>query len=348
MDIVINRERANEVFGILLASLERGEPPFHHVEGLDYEIPKTIVRGTLEHAIFLFCSCYYMRGKINSNTALSKLSLLYDQVPMMFSPKSFESSDQTLHLASVSYVHAQLMSIGLGFNSDEVSEHWVKNFAKLATYWHGDPREFFIAADGDYEKLCDILMDGKKRPDKPNGFYGFREKMVSMLAYFYIHAGITGKFSYPVPVDFHVLRMLTSHEILTTKDLIPGKRISFNRLSRAARQLTIVYCQETGTEPLNLANALWHTSREFCVKHPGNSSSIGEYKGRKTAITTTSLDWTPGQQRAFHQSCGRCSVESTCQWNIPSSNYYVQGVIVPRGKRTNPPVNTRQSDLFWK
>ena len=334
--IFTNQEIGWGLFGKLLSALERKLPPFDQVQTLEYPIPTSMKKGSVEHAIFLLCSCYYMRGKINSNTALDLLGLLYTKIPWIFRPQQFHHLTERSTAGLSQYIANQLTENGLGFNATEVGAQWVHNMSLLANHWESNPISIFEKAGGDYEVLCTILMKSRRSKDPSHGFYGFREKMVSMLSYFYIHAEIISPFPHPVPVDFHILRMLVSHQVLGVKDMGGGSRLSVDRLSKAARALTLEYCRETGAEPRQLADALWHTSREFCVEHPGNRSSVGTYKGRRTPIIVKPLKWTPNDHERYHRTCGRCVAQDSCKWNIASANYYVQGVIVVRGAKEKP------------
>ncbi len=336
MQIIVNKARAWEVFQALIHALRSKTPPFDKVQTLEYPIPASIQAGSVGHAIFLFCSCYYMRGKINSNTALDLLGVLYQKEEWMFDPKHFQNLSSDNARVASRWITALLVHHGLGFNAVEVGEQWVHNMTLLADYWHGNPIEIFDSANEDYEVLCTVLMKSKKSKDPAHGFYGFREKMVSMLSYFYIHADIVRPFPHPVPVDFHILRILVSQEILSADGIGSKSRLSVDRLSRSARSLTLEFCAVTGIEPKELADALWHMSREFCVEHPGNSSSVGHYKGRRTPINVKPVRWTENQHSRYHRTCGRCVVETTCKWNVASANYYVQGVVEIRGERKKP------------
>src|ERR1035437_8601460 len=122
-----------------------------------------------------------------------------------------------------------------------------------------------------------------------------------MYTYCLEDAGIIQPFMYPVPVDFHILRVLVAHSALYGSEMYPGVRLSVDKLSKAARALTTKYCVETGTKSLDLANALWHLSREFCRESPSNASSVSrEYKGRRTNIEVKDVLWTKSQERRAH------------------------------------------------
>jgi hypothetical protein len=278
-----------------------------------------------------------MKGKIDSGTALIALSQLYDREQWMFEPESFEHlNGNSSELRS--RVFDSLSKNGLSFDALNVSGHWVHNMHKLARHWDGNPVLFYKNAET-YEDLCKILFRRGKRtgPEEPHGFFGFRHKMASMLTWFFEDAGIVKPPPYPVPVDFHILRDLVSTGILYVDSTQPGTALSINRLSREARILTLKYCQNNSVETLELADALWNLSREFCRDSPSNASSIAEkYEARRTRITEKIVRWSKTEETRYFRTCGRCPIEKKCQWAIPSANYYVQGLVVIRGKRQKP------------
>ncbi|OGM91168.1 hypothetical protein A2755_02045 [Candidatus Wolfebacteria bacterium RIFCSPHIGHO2_01_FULL_48_22] len=88
-------------------------------------------------------------------------------------------------------------------------------------------------------------------------------------------------------------------------------------------------------------DALWILSRTLCRRHPGNNSHHGEYKARKTELIPRKVAWDKtSQRRTYFETCGKCPVQATCEFNVPSAEYYRRGVLQKRGKREKPP------DLF--
>jgi len=326
---------AYRLFARLIHAWEKKLPPYDTVESVQGPkiLPSTLEWGSTDHARFLFNTCYYMRGKIDSGTAIISLGKLFMAESWLFEPDTFRGLNGNTESLEAE-IRELLQKNGLGFSAEETSQFWVYNFRKLALHWNGDPSQFYKEAI-DYDDLCRILFHKKNTgANSRNGFFGFRHKMVSMYTYFLEDAGIIEPFMYPVPVDFHIMRVLVAHGALFGEEMYPGVRLSVDRLSRAARELTIKYCTETGTKPLDLSNALWHLSREFCLDSPSNASSVSKnYAGRRTPIATKDVVWTPSQHRRALKTCGRCYVADTCRLAIPSANYYVQGVLVGRGER---------------
>lgn len=335
MEIIANRARRDQVLDYFLSAFDRGIPPYDDLSGLQYAVPTTVTKGSVEEAVYLFYTRYYMRGLINSNTAFSALSRMYDEHPKVFRPAAFLPFTSKEQIRRQTRKIWKLLQIyGLGINSKQTSRHWVLDSQKLAKFWNGDPRLLFQNAVS-YEDACDILMNSKSK-DPSHGFFGFREKMVSMVLYLYVRAGIIPALPYPIPVDFHALRIFVAHEILSVEGMGPRTILSADSLSMVARELSLEYCAKRGVEPRRLADAIWHYSREFCKQHPGNAFSKGRYNGRKTPIAPKPVHWGDAQTRAYHRTCGRCGVESTCMWNIPSAQIYTKGTILVARARARP------------
>jgi hypothetical protein len=318
-----------DLFDVLIHAWRSRLPPYDKVVQVPSRLPGTLIRGSLAHARWLFNACYYMRGKINSATALIKLSHLYEVQPWMFDPSQFTEAEG----ARIEVLEA-LNSGGLGFNAEETSRFWVENFQKLHRFWDGNPINFYEKSDS-YEDLCKILIAQKKSKDNPNGFFAFRHKMVSMLSYFFAKAGIINPLKHPPPIDFHWCRVMVATEAVKMKNMGPGTRFNFEELGAVIRPLTLEYCKDASAI-LDLADAVWHLSRSFCSMDHGNSSHQGAYNARRTAITPKARIWTASAERRFHRTCGQCMLKDVCKWNIPSAHNYIEGKIVVRGARLKP------------
>ncbi len=333
--VLIDFERAKAVFGTLLTTYNNQQFPYDLAKPPQRpeNLPSNLILGSVEHANFLWAVCYYMRGGIKSDTAIIALARMHEAHHELFIP-AYLYEEQSLLLKSS--MAERLKQYGLGFNSKEIPYFWVANARKLHQFWRGDVRELFLGVD-DYETLCErIIGSGKRRADHPNGFFGFQYKMTSMIAYFLQEAGLIAPLLYPVPVDFHVLRVLVANEILT----VPGsdKVLPLLELQEAARELTSWYCKEHEVSPVHLCDVLWLLSSSTCNQNPGNFSEIGEYKARATEITPITVHWTPAQTATHIRTCARCPIRATCKHCIPSGPYYRQGLIVREQPRTEPPL----------
>lgn len=355
--------RAKQVFPPLCARHDAKLEPYHEPIVQDAEfLPKSLVWGSREHALYLFFLCIYMKGGITSSTAIQNLSRFYDAHPEAFLPENILDFEEYELEWTIEWLGRTLKEYGLGVNVEESKRTWVYNSLKLARFWNADPRTIFAVSDeksdeswstyetakANYDAIGRILMrknslSHAELMNTPNGFYGFRHKMVSMIIYFYVHASIIRNIPYPPPVDFHVLRVLLSTGVLKMRK---HKRRRWGthrweyreRFLPAAREVTLRYVVDTRVDPQQFAEALWLLSRNWCRHHPGNRSSVEKSrKARRRHITDLPVVWNESAEKRYDRTCGRCPVESLCEWNIPSSYYYVKGAIVCRSRRAVPP-----------
>lgn len=322
----IDRDKAAMIFGLLLGAYIRKEHPYNKPEAelpqAEKNLPKELERGSREHALFLFAACYWMRGGIKSDTAVRQLTKLYEMRKDVFLPDSSVTAAELVPM---------LDSVGLGFNAKEIASSWKRNMSRIAQDWNGDPRTLF-AGIKTYEEACARIQN-----KKGTGFLGFQEKMVSMLTYFYMDAGIVDRWNFPIPVDFHVLRTVFSHEIIVVPTDEANSNGFYTRTVLAAvRELFHSYCVDHQVDPLLLCEAVWLYSGTMCNQHPGNQSRVPKKRnGRKTKITPMHR-WSFAQSQAYSKTCEICVIQNTCIWCIPSAEYYIGGKIVLRSRRDAP------------
>lgn len=385
-------ERAKIVFDRLIAHMNAGEYPFNHsiVPQIRENMPENLPEGGREHALYLWATCYYMRGGIDSVVAFQRLTLIYERKPYLFNPEWFEEQfgnepfvtqqwkygkELKRKLAEhVAYVElrTELNAHGLGFSLEENTRMWVLNAIKLKRFWKCDPRIIFAKAKT-YEDLIRMIanVEGFSLHSE-NGFLGFQHKMVSMIAYFLGDAKLIDLSVIPVPVDFHVLRMLVSNGIIRPGWRAGGDSIFSQELLRVARDITEDYCKKEGRDMIELCNSLWLFSRAMCSWHPDNNSETPDKSkkrkeqqklrhkrkveisqgsnanleddplkpnpglGRRSRVVHRKPDWNdPNQIVRFHRSCGVCPVVSTCRFAIPSAPYYLSGKL-SRRRRSSP------------
>lgn len=339
MKIRTQYKRAELIFDTLIQTLKEKRFPYNKKLVLVSEsIFKHFSPGSKEHALFLFCVCYYMRGGIKSATAITSLSKVYKQHPDLFVPEYFDDiNTKEAEVEAESTITHILQENGLAYNATVIPKHWIKNFQKIYRFWEGNPVNL-LKRVGSYTKACRVIANkGRNSSKNPNGFYGFQEKMVSMLIHFYVEAGIIEPTAFPVPVDFHVLRILVAHKILTKGKPSKNQNVFGQELLQKARSLSVRYCKEHDVNAKDLSDALWFLSRNLCSEHPGNDSLIGEYRARKTEIKPAPVTWNKTQVKSYERSCLDCPVKETCCFNIPSANYYRRGELVIRGPRAEPP-----------
>jgi hypothetical protein len=329
----IDRKKAERIFWRLLDAYRRKEPPYDQPDAIPPQvrenIPASLIWGSREHALFLFAVCYWMRGGIKSNTAIRQLARLYDTTPQIFLPEHAPFLVEDI-LATA------FRSVGLGFNADEIAGMWRENLIKIAARWEGDPRNIFHGIST-YEEACERIQN-----KGGEGFRSFQEKMVSMLTYFYMDAGIVDRWHFPVPVDFHVLRTMFAHEIVVAdQSEFNGNGFYTKPILAAVRNLFQSYCMDNNVDPVTLCEAVWLHSGLMCNQHPGNQSVVGGRHGRKTELWPVPR-WSLMQTRTFERTCAVCVVNATCRWCVPSAEYYIRGRIILREERDTPP----QQQLF--
>ncbi len=343
-----HKKKVEVLFTTLIDRFKKDEYPFDRSKPPQEEenMPKTLPRGGAEHALFLFCVCYYMRGGIESDTALASLGVMYDLHPELFVPAHFIHEEEAVLAEKI---RVALVEVGLNFRSNSLGKHWVQAFRKFHYFWGGNPlnlfreftdkeKGFFSPHPKSYVEICERIINKRNSDDNhPYGFACFREKMVSMLSYFFVHAKLLPDFLFPVPVDFHVLRMLLSHRILIAPDREYGQNVLGEQLLEKARNVTERYCEQHQIPSIVLADALWLYSRAMCKAAPGNQSIIGKRRARKTKITQKPVVWTRTSIEAYNRTCGLCPVRTTCRSNISSAPYYITGQMIMHKKVEPPP-----------
>jgi len=334
---VPNFSRLDEVLDVLLHQREVGDFPYNleaaQLPQDERNMPPSLPRGGIEHANFLFATCYYMRGGIKSFAAFRGLSKVYDEDPDLFDPHE-------ARLRNPQDIADALQRHGLGFSKDIISSQWVKNAERMADEYEGDPRKLFEGTT-DYEELLRRIRNKNGR-----GFSGFQEKMTSMLAYYLMSDDLIPYFDFPLPVDFHVLRVSAATGIITFKNLPEDGNIYHEKTLAMLRAMYHDYSVTHGTSQLPVCDAVWSLSSAICGSQPGNimlepQRSQGR-DGRNTLILPLPIDTDdPKQQAAYNRSCELCPIESHCGLNFPSKTYYVQGKMVG-----SPRVRFPQTTLF--
>jgi len=331
-------ERTHEALNRLVKAYENNEYPYNHVEVPQRaeNLPDNIAGGGVDHARYLFFACNFMRGPIASEFALSQLKEVWEFDSRIFEPGQVESDGIVTFMRRVYWtlVHGELH-----YNLSNIPRIWTFNAHKLHGYWESDPRTLFEEVET-YQDLVERIAGSKEEKQSLNtpwGFKGFGKKMVSMLAYFYMDAGIIDDSLIPAPIDFHLLRIITSCEILEFTD--PPDNLFVESYLNTARKLVTGYCRKTGISMPKLAEAVWLLSRELCSQYPGNRMHEGKNRGRNTRLDPVDLRWNKSQREAFINSCGRCPIRKWCNKRVPSAPYYRWGQLIILGEREEPPEN---------
>ncbi len=331
MHVSIDRAKADEVFSRLVAryrariypyNLPKAKPP-----NRDLVFPDDLRDNKEAFALFLFKLCYWMRGKIQSDTAAISLQKLRSNGGAHLFDPWLAKDMQLVPVAE------QLIAAGLGVGATDNARFWIENSRRLAEQWDAKVLNIFAGVT-DYDDACSRVIRDEK---KGTGFYGFRHKMVSMLIHYLADEDLITPFMYPIPVDFHVCRILVATQIVTV-DEMPRGGLYTPPVLAAIRKLSIDYCAANDVDPIDLCNAIWLYSRLMCRMHPGNKSSVaGKYNGRRTDIRATPVKWTTAVWRAFDRTCGRCKIAEHCTLLVPNAPYQYRGILAPRGTRTSPP-----------
>lgn len=291
-------------------------------------MPPSLPRGGKEHAMFFFNACYVMRGGIKSNDAIRRMSLLYENRPELF------DADYARTL-TVDDIKRALKDHGIGMQ-EAVSRQWIENSKRLMNDCEGDPRALFVGVsqEGDpYQACLDRVMS-----DKNSGYVGFKKKMTSMLVYYLMEGKMIEHFPFPLPVDMHVMRVSVANQMMTFPDAPHGTNLFHDEVTDALRELYYEYLEARQEDPIELSNAVWMLSESICGKTPGNVTDEPDGRkhrqGRGTFLVPKPINPDDIQQRRdYANSCAKCPVNDTCEYNIPGKHYYVGGALIIRGKR---------------
>jgi len=324
LKIKINHKHAFKTFDGLINLHNKKLPPFDTAKRpQDPEfLPENLALGGLEHALYLFYICLYMRGRIKSRQAFQEFKKLYTNYPDFFNPKKIQADPAYYYEALVE----QLKKGHLAFSVTDNARFWVENSKQLFHGgWHGDPRNLFRDLNEEnryttqaFELVCSNII---------RSFYGFLEKMVSMLSYFYVDANIIPSFLFPSPIDYHVSRFLIMQGIIKVTGIKKGVAISY--ILPAGRKITATYCAKRNVPAVQLADVLWLYSQLMCNFDPNRSRyKKGKSEGRKTTISIAKeVKWTKNKMDNYYDSCGLCTFNETCTGHVSEMPYYISGTL---------------------
>ncbi len=353
MITTVDKKRVVLVLDRLLSTYQNGEFPYNLPGAVLPQDAKHLPHGLTDnpgqHAMWLFCLCYYMRGGIQSVVAAQRLSILYIRCPQLF------DSRQAALLDEVSVEH-MLRRAGLAYLSRIIPAFWIENAKRLNEWYDGDPRNIYDQVDS-FEAICLRLCNESKRKKgsaeftRRQGFFGFREKMASMLSYYYMEAGLVKSFNFPVPVDFHVLRVSIATGMVNFRDIPDNRDVYSQELLARLRRLYEDYAARHNISPIILTNVIWLPSNQLCSRHPGNISLVGledgtrgtrGYKARFTDLTPYNPAWTKAELRTHANTCALCPVEDFCNVDIPNAYYTRKGQLLVLRPRSRPPSEQRR------
>lgn len=332
--IVVDVERIDQVLDTLISALANNSYPYNlesTVLPQDHQhLPKNLEIGSKQHAMFLFTSCYYMRGGNKSVDAFKGLARLYTSNPEVFDPRIAKDLDPDSLVP-------MLKQSGLGYHS-VVPRQWVMNANTLCQHYDGNPINIYNGVT-DYQTCVDRII---KKGDNP-GFKGFREKMVSMLTYYLMDEDMIPYFDFPPPVDLHLMRVSIANELVRFEGYAEHDNLLSPELLSTMREYFYNYAVKKKINVLRLADAVWLLSQSLCGNQPGNITL--EPFGRTSRKTRSafllakpvSID-NNSQREAYRKTCGSCPIESTCEWNVPGKYYFMQDRLFRRNKRIRFPL----------
>jgi hypothetical protein len=296
------------------------QDPRHMPRNLNIDPQNRTPQESVKLASFWFADCYYMRGVNDSNDMTVNLAALHEQHPEIFDFSIAAQMEPT-------DIEQLLLEYHLAVQHKQTSEHWVENARRMMQRYDGNPLHIFEGAETYDELVARVRNDGKG-----SGFKGFQKKMTSMLSYFYMVSDLVPYRNHPLPVDFHVIRLSVSHELVKFEYLPPTGVIPFDATTDFLREIFYDFADHHNVSQLELCDVVWLFSRELCSLSPGNMMrQLGAYAARSTQLEpalTSADDATPQQHRQYDRSCGMCVVADTCVHNVPSALYYKQGIVI--------------------
>ena len=346
MQIEMNVRRAKVIFRRLLAALRAGQYPYNIAPLPQDQIPEAIKKDSLRYAQFYFYACHFMRGALNSNTAMNQMVALWHRMPELFCPEVVATWEDEGRIKTA-------LALALNYHLDEIAGFWLRNSQNLVRRWKGDPRLLFSGAKNGAAARRPVT-NKKQKGKKPShdlfehdwGFEGFQGKMTSMLAYFLLHAKLIKELDIAPAVDFHLGRIMLSTEIVKVNWQIEKDGVRYDQLYTEGERLLEQFCADGEATTIEIGDALWMLSSVLCRKAPGNAS-VGRPKkrggkdqnGDKIRPVSLKVDrHNTDHLVRYAQSCGRCPVEKFCSFNVPSGAYYVEGRFkLNKRVRLNPP-----------
>lgn len=341
----IDHGRARLVFGRLIKALRKKEYPYNVARLPQEMIPASLRGDQLRHAQFIFYACHFMRGALDSTTAIRQLVALWHHAPWMFEPETVIGLDTR--------TVAFWLGSAVDYHLDEIAVFWHENTGRLLRQWHGDPRRIFTGVRTAKEvyrlvvnKDSRASVTGDDLFEDDWGFQGFRRKMAGMLAYFLAETGLIKPVrDIPPAVDFHLLRVMTENRILVLTQEAWEAGAKYEDVYDEGAEAILTYMLRYKISAVEIGDALWMLSTTLCRKAPGNWSVGRSRKRGGTWQTPTRIDGNgkerkelpqpvkidphdPKQLAAYERSCHRCPSRTTCTVNAPSGPYYECGLLM--------------------
>lgn len=219
---------------------------------IENQIPSGIIRGSKEHALFLFATVPSDRG-VKSSLLWKRAAQLYNDVPWLFEPLRFigvAEGDNTW--MSVKNLIADQLKPRYAHNS---TRGWVMNAARLHREFDSDPRKVFSHG-----------RDGRSSYATIRSFFGFGPKTGGMMyraATGLGWASTIGAQSVEVPVDTHDVRLALQLGILIPDcAVVPA---SYQSLAPIVRKELTDACSDAGIEWFDIDRAMWLIGSRGCA-----------------------------------------------------------------------------------
>ncbi len=312
LKVTINPD-AYDKLDILVDRYKKQLPPYDEIILPQEYKPDSMMPGNdhycggLKHAMFFWNMCSYMQGGVKADQAFKKMAELFDENQDYF-------DCQFLSQSNPRDVSDELAKYRLG-RQYSVADHWIKNAIILKNRYDGDPRKIFDGVDT-YEGCVERIKHKGE-----DGFYGFQEKMTSMILYYYMNEGLVPDVKFPVPVDFHALRVVLATEMATVE---PCNFYTYSHVVQdSLRELFQGYLEAREVCPLDLTNSVWLLSSNLCSKSFGNRPIESKEGNAFRNLSPEELR----QSKSWQRSCGKCAIEQYCRYYISSEPYYSKGAI---------------------
>lgn len=225
-----------------------------HRDGAPQNIfrPKNLPVGGVRHARWLFFAAMTDRRE-ESKMVYQGHARVWEKYAGLL----YDNQVWKLSATDIEKILRENGGFGMAKTSSQV---WIENSATLFKQFDGDPRRLFEG------RTVDDIMELKKK--KKWNIPGFGPKIVSLLAMFYVEAGMIEQSFDAFPVDVHVQRISLSTGIVKIK-----KDTGNVNMELALRPLLTSICHERGWNIVDASHALWLLGNSLCSNCSRTSAS---------------------------------------------------------------------------
>lgn len=211
----------------------------------DKFVPRSVVRGSREHTVFLYFATGTDRRSLSSQVYRNHMEL------WSRSPELYRRGVLNLHHTTIKRKLAEVH-----FNMVEtIGRNWRPCAETLFEEFGGDPVSLYK------DQSIDALLEYKKRNrrDGRDPLPGFGPKILSLLAIYYEKLGVVPPIEGAFPVDVHIQRICISTGIVSGKGVIDSASVG-----EYLRPRLYELCVREGWDRSDLAHALWFNGNELC------------------------------------------------------------------------------------